>query len=302
MSEISILNQCLNIKKNKAITHFAVCNSNKIRYLVDINGGKKHLAKNISTYSNKLNLVMMLLKFIPLKLLEVLKLGYFVNVEVDSEIKKIYEELGIKNWNVIVGTYDKKQKLVFQCYKKNDLALFVKVGNINTAKEMAAEIDYLQKSPNYTTFSVPKLILNKTIKENSKFNIQVTQEFKGEKVETALNDYIYKIYRELSDDISDINGIKTTFSHGDFAPWNIKKENGQYIVFDWEHSDKRFLGFDLIHYTYMVERLLNKKEVNEAVKIAVEKAKSYDERLKDFKNQELCDLYIKNVKITLGHE
>lgn len=47
-----------------------------------------------------------------------------------------------------------------------------------------------------------------------------------------------------------------TFSHGDFAPWNIRKEGDKYIVFDWENCGNRTPGFDLMHYVIVVQVIL----------------------------------------------
>ena len=44
-------------------------------------------------------------------------------------------------------------------------------------------------------------------------------EFVGDKVEPILTQEIVEIYEELSKDKK--NGLE--FSHGDFAPWNLKR-------------------------------------------------------------------------------
>jgi glycosyltransferase involved in cell wall biosynthesis len=58
--------------------------------------------------------------------------------------------------------------------------------------------------------------------------------------------------------------IKPVFSHGDFAPWNIRVTSSgtksTWVVLDWEHGDRRGVpGWDWIHfilqYTTLVRRL-----------------------------------------------
>lgn len=301
---MNILDQCVSIHKTKKSksTHFALCNGDKLRYLIDINNGKNELVKNISTYSSKMKILMIFLKLFPLSILQFAKLGYFAKVQVDDVIENVFIKNNITNWNMIIGTYDEKQKLVFQCYKKSELSKFIKVGNVNTQKEMLAEIQYLKEHYSFNSFEISKIIYSETIKENNRFNIQITNEFKGNKIELAITDDIYRIYRELSNKVETINNVTMACSHGDFTPWNIKKDADKYIVFDWEHTKKRFLGYDLIHYTYMIERLFNNRTPKEAVNIAVEKAKNLDERLQDKDSTVLCDMYLENVKLTLGHE
>ena len=69
-----------------------------------------------------------------------------------------------------------------------------------------------------------------------------------DKVEPELTEDIVRIYEELAGQKKVIDGVECEFSHGDFAPWNIKKNGKQYTVFDWEHCGYRMKGFDLIHY------------------------------------------------------
>ena len=49
----------------------------------------------------------------------------------------------------------------------------------------------------------------------------------------------------------------------------MKKKDGKYIVFDWEHCGFRFYGFDLIHYLFQVENLLNNKSKEESIELAI---------------------------------
>lgn len=267
MSDSGILQQAVKIKRvnRKQATHFALCNSDKIRYLIAMKGGKKRLSDNISTYSGKLGLLMKLLNYLPFAVLKNIKLGYYVRVELSPVIKNEVQRLNSDAWNMIVGTYDEKQKLVLQCYRKDKLlADFIKVGNKATEKEMLAEIEFLNEKHSYQSFEIPVILGSRILNSDCPFNLQITEEFVGDKVEPELTEDIVRIYEELSGQKKVIDGVECEFSHGDFAPWNIKKNGKQYTVFDWEHCGYRMKGFDLMHYATIVEMVIHGKTLEDA--------------------------------------
>lgn len=267
MSDSGILQQAVKIKRvnRKQATHFALCNGDKIRYLIAMKGGKKRLSGNILTYSGKLGLLMKLLKYLPFAALKNIKLGYYVRAELRPVIKDEVRRLNSDAWNMIVGTYDEKQKLVLQCYRKDKLlADFVKIGNKATEKEMLAEIEFLNEKHSYQSFEIPVILGSRILNSECPFNLQITEEFVGDKVEPELTEDIVRIYEELAGQKKVINGVECEFSHGDFAPWNIKKNGKQYTVFDWEHCGYRMKGFDLMHYATIVEMVIHGKTLEDA--------------------------------------
>ena len=267
MSDSGILQQAVKIKRvnRKQATHFALCNGDKIRYLIAMKGGKKRLSGNISTYSGKLGLLMKLLKYFPFAALKNIKLGYYVRAELRPVIKDEVRRLNSDAWNMIVGTYDEKQKLVLQCYRKDKLlADFVKIGNKATEKEMLAEIEFLNEKHSYQSFEIPVILGSRILNSECPFNLQITEEFVGDKVEPELTEDIVRIYEELAGQKKVINGVECEFSHGDFAPWNIKKNGKQYTVFDWEHCGYRMKGFDLMHYATIVDMVIHGKTLEDA--------------------------------------
>ena len=284
MDNSSIIDEviCLEKEKIKISTHFAFCVNRKIRYLISIKGGKKKIATNLSSYSKKHFLLMKLFIFLPLGLLKTMKLGYFVQArfcdEIDTYIKSVVKNefsCAHYQWNMIIGTYDNKQKLVVQCFDKRQSAVFLKIGNQNTAKEMLTEIDFLYSNPQYKTFDVPIVINKRQISDEYRFNIQVSKEFSGDKVAPVMNKDMYEIFNEItnSKDIKMVDGVPKYFSHGDFTPWNLKVQNGKYTLFDWEHCGMRFYGFDYIHFIYKIEILLNKTPSDKAIRIAIKELK-----------------------------
>ncbi len=282
MIDSGILQQAVKIKKvnRKQATHFALCNGDKIRYLIAMKGEKKRLSDNISTYSGKLGLLMKLLKYLPFTALKNIKLGYYVRAELSPVIKDEVRRLNSDAWNMIVGTYDEKQKLVLQCYRKDKpLADFIKVGNKATEKEMLAEIEFLNEKRSYRSFEIPVILGSRILNSDCPFNLQITEEFVGDKVEPELTEDIVRIYEELAEQKKVIDGVECEFSHGDFAPWNLKKRGNKYTLFDWEHCGYRMPGFDLMHYATIVQKVLNGKELSEAFDDGL---KSIHEFLPDF--------------------
>ena len=188
---------------------------------------------------------------------------------------------------MIVGTYDEKQKIVLQCFNTSENADFIKIGNAATEKEMNAEISFLQQKRVYSTFDVPQLLGSVSRTDGANFNIQITKEFIGSKVEPILTQDIVNIYKELSSDTKD----NLTFSHGDFAPWNLKRRGNKYTLFDWEHCGYRMPGFDLMHYATIIQKVLHGKELSEA----------FDEGLKNI-HQFLPDFYVEKEAFLIEFE
>lgn len=289
MPNSNIISQVVKIENTdkKAATHFAICNGSHLRYLIDLNGGAKRLSKNISTYSKKLTMLMYFIDIIPFSLLSSMNLGRFVKPELDSEVEACRRITQKKYWNMIVGTYDEKQKIVLQCFNTSENADFIKIGNAATEKEMNAEISFLQQKRVYSTFDVPQLLGSVSRTDGANFNIQITKEFIGSKVEPILTQDIVNIYKELSSNTKD----NLTFSHGDFAPWNLKRRGNKYTLFDWEHCGYRMPGFDLMHYATIIQKVLHGKELSEA----------FDEGLKNI-HQFLPDFYVEKEAFLIEFE
>lgn len=265
MQESLIMSQIFDIKevnRNNA-THFVLCDGDRIRYLVELKKGRRKLGNNISAYSKKLELLMKNFQWIPFVVLKMLGLGFYAKIRLKAPVKEYCAHY--KYWNAIIGTYDERQKIVFQCFNsESQLCDFIKVGNQSTRNEMSTEIDFLKENIQFNTFKCPELIDGIIL---SDLNIQITREFFGEKVAPVLSDAIISIYEEISMYRSDAAGH--TFSHGDFAPWNLKYGHEGYTVFDWEHCGYRIPGYDLMHFQTLIEMVINKRDYISAKKEAL---------------------------------
>lgn len=70
-------------------------------------------------------------------------------------------------------------------------------------------------------------------------------------------DFISKL-QQLEADIFTQPTVQDSLSHGDFTPWNMYLTSEHIHLFDWERSAQRPLLFDLFHFIYQTEILLQK--------------------------------------------
>ena len=123
-------------------------------------------------------------------------------------------------------------------------------GNLTSRKLTEFHIDLLLRFPitgKTTTVEKQKSILNQLIQhECAELSVQQL-----EVIKTA---------------ISNISGqyqIPLILVHGDFAPWNLKKQpNGELAVIDWEDAEFEGLPlWDLCHYHYIQAHLFSKHKL-----------------------------------------
>ncbi|MGH4119458.1 phosphotransferase family protein [Clostridium sp.] len=287
-------------------THIAILNKGKVRYYIARDSSaKKNLVKTLSSYSVKHNLFSNLINLVPICVLSKVNKANFVKLNLDKRIENFINKNVIKNkysYNVIIGTYGEHQKIVIQLFNETGIR-YCKIGNENTAKQMNAEIEFLKCSnlKEFKTLELPTYVNSYRI---DGINMLITKEFNGEKVYPNLNGAIYELFKEvisIKRSIVNKNGSTMTFSHGDFAPWNMRKEGKKIIIFDWEYCGMRFYGFDIIHYSYEIQKLLNGKDHCDALEIAIKEAKKKDENLRHITDDKLTELYEEEYKKTFGN-
>lgn len=293
---------------SKDATHFAITNGGEIRYLIDLNhkSSRRRLAKNISAYSSKLSLLLRLLIALPYRVFALLHIGKYVKVAPEQQIMEVLNELKLDCWNVIVGSYVDKQKIVLQafCSEGNDKSVYIKVGGKSSDCEMQTETQCLQQLSDSDLYTVPHLLMAQSMKVGKRFNIQVTEEFGGERVPPVMTEDIYKIFTSIiaSKPAMRDDGEIKVFSHGDFTPWNMKKEGSQYVVFDWEYAGYRFYGFDLIHFLWQVENKLNDQPEHEAFILAYQAASKLDSRVAAMSEEVLEKQYFDELTKQFGEK
>lgn len=302
--------------KKKNSTHLAIVNGGKVRYLISKDGtlrnhARKVLANNISSYSKKLGMLMNSLTLIPDFALKLTHLGKPVSVVLPDEIANTVTEVAENRWpnkkwgyNMIVGSYVEKQKIVIQCFTEDekDAAIYFKVCSDNARAEIENETNYLKAPIQSKLFGNPKLCYSKLQKDGAQFNIQVTEEFDGNKVESEMTQEIYRLFQEIAgfrkQETSD--GKLLCFSHGDFVPWNMKRLGNRFIIYDWEYCGMRFYGFDLIHYLWQIQNKLMGKSEKEAIKESIRIAKGYDKYLYSLSDEYLEEQYFTELRKQFG--
>ena len=275
-------------------THFAICHNSHIKFLLNLQSGIPYLRKTVAAYNKKLALLLKLLPCIPARLLQAAGFGYFARISLHPSIQAVIPP--DQKWNVLVGTYDSAQKLVFQCYAgKHTPCTYIKIGNQGSAEQMEREILFLKKSQSYQSFEIPHLKYSELISEGAPFNIQVTDEFQGTRIQPILNEEIIRIAKEIAGPSVIIEGTPHTFSHGDFAPWNIRKTGTTYTVFDWEHCGMRPEGYDMAYFLIMSQIALNKRTFDEAYDIAITQILKFDSPIQ-FNKEQIYREFIKTTK------
>ncbi|MBR5330208.1 MAG: phosphotransferase [Akkermansia sp.] len=275
-------------------THFAICHNSHIKFLLNLQSGIPYLRKTVAAYNKKLALLLKLLPCIPTRLLQAAGFGYFARISLHPSIQAVIPP--DQKWNVLVGTYDSAQKLVFQCYAgKNTPCTYIKIGNQGSAEQMEREILFLKKSQSYQSFEIPHLKYSELISEGAPFNIQVTDEFQGSRIQPVLNEEIIRIAKEIAGPSVLVDGTPHTFSHGDFAPWNIRKTGATYTVFDWEHCGMRPEGYDMAYFLIMSQIALNKRTFDEAYDIAITQILKFDSQIR-FNKEQIYREFIKTTK------
>lgn len=272
-----IINEALVIQPCAATkaTHFVICNGNRLRYLI-AEGGERPLVRSAVSYGGKAALLLKLLSYIPKRVLSWVRLGYPATVDVHPAVRAVIPP-GYR-WNVLVGTYGEKQKLVFQCFDdEHPECLFVKVGNKATEREMRAEMTFLGKRhDSLRCVELPHLLQATFRSETCPFNIMATREFHGEKVDLRLTPAIVKVWQEIAaEEQTDGDAGHLEFSHGDFAPWNLRRKGEHHIVFDWEHCGMKPHGYDLLYWAVVTRLARCGMKFDEAFEAAMDELRRH---------------------------
>lgn len=251
-------------------THFVIHKGTQLRYLI-AKDGVQPLVRCVVSYGGKAALLLRLLAYVPRPVLVWARLGFWAKVKMHESVRTVIPR-GC-HWNILVGTYCEKQKLVFQCFEKKDKeSLFVKVGNKASEREMQAEMSFLNKNGlSLHKVKLPQLVQTVFRSESCPFNIMITREFHGEKAAEQLSQDIVSVWREIAA-VAQTVGLE--FSHGDFTPWNLRRSGKHHIVFDWEHCGMKPHGYDLLYWAVVTRLARRRMNFDEAYEDALAELKS----------------------------
>ncbi|MBQ4636999.1 MAG: phosphotransferase [Akkermansia sp.] len=291
-----IVQEAISIHKCSAAqaTHFVLCNHNKIKFIINLSDGLIRIRSNSAVYNYKLAILLRSIPFIRYKTLALFKIGYFAKIELNSKIAQYIPENNL--WNIFVGTYDDVQKIVIQCYSQNNSpCTFIKVGNASSLDQMQREIKFLRERHTYTNLNLPTYISSSLISEESPFNILITKEIQAAPIQSRFTKELFQITREIAQTSSITKDSKKEFTHGDFAPWNIRKNADGYTIFDWEHCGMRPVGYDAVYFIMMTEIALKHSDFDTAFNKACEQIYQLDKTLK-INKQEIYNEFTKTTK------
>jgi hypothetical protein len=277
-------------------SHVVVTQSGEVRYIIHNSSvGKKAFLRTFRPYSKLKKLFGQFIKICSIGSLKFIKGFSTATVRLNEDILKYLATLDIESeiFNILIGTYDEFQKIIIQILCNGSI-YYLKVGDSSSLTLMLSEIGFLKEGLSFTNFDVPKYVSSKTSKNQ---NILVTEHFEGKKQQSIFDKKIFKCWEEICNlyEFKEEKGIRMAFSHGDFTPWNIILRDGKPLIYDWEYCGYRFYGFDIIHYNFQVERLINGNSTSEALEMAIDKVKNIDIYLSQMSKEQLKKLYIEEM-------
>ncbi|MGX5857994.1 phosphotransferase family protein [Dyadobacter jiangsuensis] len=154
------------------------------------------------------------------------------------------------------GTPGPEQKTTMYCYSPTGDEVFVKVGFSELACRLIVN-EYQALIKLNCRLGVPRAYDLLDIKGGKVLTMEAKRadKFEGTTIERKIIDYIRQI---CEIDYWSKDGIFYSMSHGDCCPWNFLQDTkGQIFLIDWELSDNRPVGYDLLTFIFRTEFLLN---------------------------------------------
>ncbi|GGZ89257.1 phosphotransferase [Algibacter mikhailovii] len=175
-----------------------------------------------------------------------------------------------------IGTPGREQKATIIA-ENNKAKRFLKFAQKPIAQQLVKnEAKILKKLESQNVIKTPRLI---NYVNNKDFTFILTDVIKGKKVSfTSINDKIFELLCVLGELFPLAqNNNERVFSHGDFCPWNMLKEDSQDIILiDWEMASFKSLGYDLFTYIFHTNFLINeKKEIKDIMEDNIYWIKKY---------------------------
>lgn len=178
------------------------------------------------------------------------------NIIPESKIRSFVGKDPLMAFNT--GTIGQEQKITALGID-NFNNFFIKYGQTEIARKNVTNEHFVLKQLSNLDF-VPKVIDFYT--DNTQVLLK-TNVLKGERlkygpIDKNILDKLIILSRQKIDCSKITSGnLVTSFSHGDFCPWNIISENGNISVFDWEMAGIYSLGYDLFTYIFQSCFILN---------------------------------------------
>jgi len=200
-----------------------------------------------------------------------------------DQIKEYVTPNSILAFNL--GTIGVEQKItVLGIDEMTKSSFFIKYATSEIACKNVTNEGLVLQQLSHLSF-VPRLYMNS--KENNEFSLIKTSVLKGEKVTQRPVDghtleLLYSLAEQkIKSSRNYSSGLRCSFAHGDFCPWNMLISDGNLKVYDWELAGQYPLGYDLFTYLFQYEFLVEEKTRFES--ILNENSKVIQEYFRHFK-------------------
>lgn len=126
--------------------------------------------------------------------------------------------------------------------------------NVTNEYNILKQIDCLGIAPKVLAFySDDNQVLLKT-------NVFEGTRLSDRKIDKSIIDILILLSKQEINCTKTISSnLLTTFSHGDFCPWNMMSNNSEILLFDWEMAGTYTLGYDFFTYIFQTRFLLTSK-------------------------------------------
>lgn len=162
-----------------------------------------------------------------------------------------------------LGTLGVEQKItVLGIDKFTQDSFFIKYATSEIACKNVSNEGLVLEQLSHLSF-VPRLYLNS--KENNEYSLIKTSVLNGKKilqrpVDSQTLEILYCLAQQEIKSCRDYSsGLKSSFAHGDFCPWNMLINDGNLKIYDWELAGQYPLGYDLFSYLFQYEFLVDEK-------------------------------------------
>lgn len=159
-----------------------------------------------------------------------------------------------------MGSPGVEQKISILGYDKdNGIPFFAKFSQKEAAKLLTRNEIKVYKLLNKTNLT-PRLLEYKITDD---YVCMKAEYVKGKRPDTrTINSEVIKLSLIMKDfrlyeETDKKNDLVYCLSHGDFCPWNILVNNGNYRLIDWELANDRPLGYDIFTYICQVALLFD---------------------------------------------
>jgi hypothetical protein len=156
------------------------------------------------------------------------------------------------------------------------------INNIEAADDIKNEIYFHEEIKN--TIFVPERIKNQVVLNsysNNSTTCIVTKELAYKQTNNNSNiNYVFLNYFFKEFSLKNIEKVDNDFtychSHGDLTPWNVKHDDDNFILLDWEDYGVRPLYYDIIQYQFSFYCIYKYLSFNESKKWVILNLKFLD--------------------------